>query len=98
MPGLAAYMALFLAADRTPRQSALLAPALMLFLFTGTYAQFPPILFPILLITSVARLRPMPAHHAPRSAPLPAVAAPWAWPRDGDGGHAPADHVPPRIR
>lgn len=58
LPGLAAYLALFLAADRTPRQSALLLPAMTLFLLTGTYAQFPPVLFPILLITSVARLRP----------------------------------------
>jgi hypothetical protein len=95
LPGLAAYMALFLAADRTPRQSALLAPALMLFLFTGTYAQFPPILFPILLITSVARLRPTPAH-------LPAVVAP-AGPgvrrRGEDDGYAPsAGYAPPRAR
>ena len=58
VPGLVAYLMLFLAADRTPRQSALVPPAMVLFLFTGTYAQFPPILFPILLITSVARLRP----------------------------------------
>ena len=60
LPGLAAYMALFLAADRTPRQSAILPPAMVMFLFGGTYAQFPPILFLTLLITSVARLRPTP--------------------------------------
>lgn len=60
LPGLAAYFALFLAADRTPRQSALMLPAMMLFLFTGAYSQFAPVLFPILLITSVARLRPTP--------------------------------------
>ncbi len=58
--GLAAYLALFLAADRTPRQSALVLPAMVLFLFTGAYSQFAPILFPVLLITSVARLRPTP--------------------------------------
>jgi hypothetical protein len=58
LPGLVAYLALFLAADRTPRQSALMMPAMTLFLFTGAYSQFAPILFPILLITSVARLRP----------------------------------------
>jgi hypothetical protein len=62
LPGLAAYLALFLVNERTPRQSALLLPAMVLFLFTGTYAQFAPILFPILLITSVARLRPTPPH------------------------------------
>ena len=60
LPGLGAYFALFLAADRTPRQSALMLPAMMLFLFTGAYSQFAPVLFPILLITSVARLRPTP--------------------------------------
>ena len=58
LPGLVAYMALFLAADRTPRQSALVMPAMMLFLFTGAYSQFAPILFPIRLITSIARLEP----------------------------------------
>ena len=72
LPGLAAYLALFLAADRTPRQSALLLPALMLFLFTGTYAQFAPILFPVLLITSVARLRPTPAPPSNRVRPAAA--------------------------
>ena len=60
LPGLGAYFALFLAADRTPRQSALMLPAMVLFLFTGAYSQFAPVLFPILLITSVARLRPTP--------------------------------------
>lgn len=58
LPGLVAYLALFLAADRTPRQSALMMPAMMLFLFTGAYSQFAPVLFPILLMTTVARLRP----------------------------------------
>jgi hypothetical protein len=72
LPGLVAYLALFLAADRTPRQSTLLAPALMFFLFTGTYAQFPPILFPVLLITSVARLRPTPAPPSNRVRPAAA--------------------------
>lgn len=64
LPGLVAYLALFLAADRTPRQSALMMPAMVLFLFTGAYSQFAPILFPILLITSVARLRPTATDHA----------------------------------
>jgi hypothetical protein len=58
LPALAAYLALFLAADRTPRQRAVLPAALVLFLFTGTYVQFPPVLFPILLITTIVRLRP----------------------------------------
>ena len=64
VPGLVAYLALFLAADRTPRQSALMLPAMMLFLFTGAYSQFAPILFPILLMTSVARLKPPATKHA----------------------------------
>jgi hypothetical protein len=62
LPGLVAYFMLFLAADRTPRQSAVMLPVMMLFLFMGTYVQFAPILFPILLITSVARLRPTPSY------------------------------------
>jgi hypothetical protein len=59
LTGLCAYLSLFFVADRTPRQSALLLPAMVLFFFTGgSYSQFAPILFPILLVCSVARLRP----------------------------------------
>jgi len=71
LPGLIAYLALFLAADRTPRQSALILPLMVLFLFTGTYVQFAPILFPTLLLTSVARLRPTPPRSPGRDGHAP---------------------------
>lgn len=61
LPALGAFFALFLAANRTPGQSAILPAALMWFLFTGTYVQFPPILYSVLLLVAVARLRQSPA-------------------------------------
>ena len=63
---LLAYLALILTNARTPRQNALLVPSLIVLLFGGTYEHFPPVLFPILLITTIANLRedqtrPLPA-------------------------------------
>ena len=57
-PLLLAYLALFALARRTPNQAALFVPCMLLFLFTGGYQQFPPILFPVLLLVAVARLKP----------------------------------------
>jgi hypothetical protein len=57
---LVAYLALIVANRRTPRQNAVTVPALVVFLFGGTYEHFPPLLFPILLITTVANLREAP--------------------------------------
>ncbi|WP_338663299.1 hypothetical protein VQH23_24600 [Pararoseomonas sp. SCSIO 73927] len=57
-PAVAIYLALYLVAERTPRQSLLLPALLFLVLFAGGYQQFPPVLFPVLLIAAVARLRP----------------------------------------
>ncbi len=57
LPALLAYVALFFRAERTRNQAALLVPVLVLFFFTGGYQQFPPVLFPVLLIVLVARLR-----------------------------------------
>lgn len=58
VPAMILYVALFFAARRTRRQQALLLPVLALMMFTGGYQQFPPVLFPALLLVAVARLRP----------------------------------------
>ncbi|MEJ1977696.1 MAG: hypothetical protein WDN49_17870 [Acetobacteraceae bacterium] len=57
-PVLVVYLLLFLVGRRTAVQGALVFPAMVLFLFTGGYQQFPPILFFILLLIAVAWLRP----------------------------------------
>jgi hypothetical protein len=59
-PALLAYVLLFVGGRKSPIQSAILAPSCILFFFTGGYQQFPPVLFLILLLISVARLRPSP--------------------------------------
>lgn len=56
VPALVAYLALFLINRRTPVQRALVFPGMVLFLFSGGYQQFPPILFLILLMLCTARL------------------------------------------
>ncbi len=56
-PVLLAYVLLFVLGRKTPMQVAILSPAVMLFMVTGGYQQFPPMVFLILLLTSVARLR-----------------------------------------
>jgi hypothetical protein len=58
LPLLIVYVALFCVARRTVLQSALLAPCLVLVLLTGGYQQFGPVLYPVLLLVAVARLRP----------------------------------------
>lgn len=57
-PALVAYLALFVLGAKSPVQGGLVAPVIVLFLFTGAYQQFPPVLFLLLLLISVARLRP----------------------------------------
>jgi hypothetical protein len=54
--GVLGYLVLILANERTPRQNTLLVPALIILLFGGTNTHFAPVLFPILLITTVANL------------------------------------------
>jgi hypothetical protein len=54
--GLGFYIALLTVALRTKVQWGLLGALLVLLLFTGGYQQFSPILFPVLLIGSVATL------------------------------------------
>jgi hypothetical protein len=61
-PALVAYLSLFVMGSRTSVQAGLVAPAIVLFLFTGGYQQFPPVLFVILLLIAVARLRPSEQH------------------------------------
>ena len=58
VPALIAYVLLFILGSRTALQRVLLIPTTVLVLFAGGYQQFAPVLFMILLITSVARLRP----------------------------------------
>ena len=63
LPALVAYLLLFVLGRKSPVQGALVLPGLVLFLFTGGYQQFPPVLFPVLLLLCVARLRPSSASH-----------------------------------
>ncbi len=57
IPALILYLGLFLVGEHTPAQGALLAPVIVLVLMTGGYQEFPPVLFPMLLLVSLARLR-----------------------------------------
>lgn len=58
LPALVAYVSLYIVGQRTRTQGALVVPALLLIFITGGYQQFPPVLFPVLLLIGVARLRP----------------------------------------
>jgi hypothetical protein len=57
VPGLFFYLFLLLDAARSRTQWALLGPLLVLLMFTGGYQEFSPILFPVLLLGTVASLR-----------------------------------------
>ena len=59
LPALLTYLVLLVGGKRTSRQRILVPPCLVLLMFTGGYQQFPPLLFLVLLIISVARLEPM---------------------------------------
>jgi len=58
LPAFIAYFFLFVVHRRTPLQQAIVLPAIVMVLITGSYAQFPPVLFLVALIISIARLRP----------------------------------------
>lgn len=58
LPGLLFYLLLLLYAIRTPTQWLLICPLFVLLMFTGGYQEFAPILFPVLLISTVALLHP----------------------------------------
>jgi hypothetical protein len=60
IPVLICYGLLITVGDWTSRQRRLVPAILVLLAFTGAYAQFPPVLFPLLLITPIANLRPAP--------------------------------------
>ena len=59
IPAVLAYLSLFVVGRKTAIQWGLLLPVMILFLFTGGYQQFPPVLFFVLLLITVARLRPI---------------------------------------
>jgi hypothetical protein len=59
-PALLAYVSLFIVGRKTRLQHTLVPPAVILFLFMGGYQQFPPMVFFVLLVTAVAKLRPVP--------------------------------------
>jgi len=65
--GFGLYLLLIVSAERTAGQRLLLVPMLVLLLFTGGYHQVAPLLFPTLLIITVARLQETKA--APSGAP-----------------------------
>ena len=79
-PVLVAYVLLFVIGRKTPVQTTVVLPAVVLFMFTGGYQQFPPMVFIVLLLTAVARLRvsekTQPLGAARRQAPVPI--RPWA--------------------
>jgi hypothetical protein len=58
IPGFALYLLFLLTARRTSTQKALLVPVLVLLLLDGGYSQFPPVLFPALILILIADLRP----------------------------------------
>ncbi len=62
LPALLMYLATLCLGRKSMVQRTLMLPALVLLLFTGGYQQFPPVLFPILLIISIATLEPEPQH------------------------------------
>jgi hypothetical protein len=55
-PAMLCYLGTITLGPKSPVQRALVVPALVLLMFTGGYQEFPPILFLVLLIISVARL------------------------------------------
>ncbi len=74
-PALVAYIAVLAAGRKSPVQRALVAPGLVLLMFTGGYQQFAPMLFPVLLLMSVARLTPREEMAAPDQVTDQAAAA-----------------------
>jgi len=58
LPTFIAYLLLFTVNRHTPRQRAIVFPAMVTILITGSYAQFPPVLFLLALLICIARLQP----------------------------------------
>ena len=57
-PALIAYTLLFVGGRKSPIQRRILVPVLVIIFIAGAYQQFPPMLFLLLLLVSVARLEP----------------------------------------
>ena len=57
-PALVAYVLLFVLGAKSMVQGAIIVPVLVMAFVTGAYQQFPPVLFMVLLLVSVAHLRP----------------------------------------
>ena len=62
-PALVTYILLFAIGRRTPRQSVLVLPTIILLMVTGSYQQFAPVIFLVALLICSARLdiRPKPS-------------------------------------
>jgi hypothetical protein len=58
LPCFALYVLFLLTGRKTSSQRALVAPILVLLLLDGGYSQFPPVLFPSMLLIMTAELRP----------------------------------------
>lgn len=80
-PALLAYVLLFVGGRKSPVQANLTVPVCTMFFFAGDYGQFPPGLFLVLLLISVARLRAAeepaggPGRKPPATAPRRAAAS-----------------------
>jgi hypothetical protein len=70
LPVTITYIALLNAGWKTRAQAILLVPGMVMILFTGSYAQIPPMLYPIFLILCIATLKP-----SDRQMSVPAPAA-----------------------
>ncbi len=57
IPAFLLYLLLFVGGRKSPIQRRILVPAATMFFIAGAYQQFPPVLFMILLLIAVARLR-----------------------------------------
>lgn len=71
LPVAITYVALFTVSVRTRRQAMLVAPGLVMLLLAGPYQQLAPVLFPVLLIMTIARLVPEAAPRAAAASPFP---------------------------
>ena len=64
-PALICYVLLFLVGNRSKLQSVLVVPGFVLLMFTGAYQQFAPVIYFVVLICSVARLKSTPTTSTP---------------------------------
>ncbi len=74
-PALLAYLLLFVVGRKSPVQASLTVPACVTFFLAGSYEEFPPMIFLVLLLTSVARLSAVKADAGARARRPAATAA-----------------------